>query len=58
VVKGTLFGTMLARRAMCESVADVSELFGRASWMPPEPLRHLGFAMMAALEQRSAGLET
>jgi glycine/D-amino acid oxidase-like deaminating enzyme len=58
VVKGTLFGTLLARRAMGESVPDVTELFGRASWMPPEPLRHLGFAMMAALEQRSAGLET
>lgn len=63
VVKGTLFGTLLARRAMGQTAAsasgpDVAELFGAASWMPPEPLRRLGFSLVSTLERRSAGLET
>lgn len=58
VVKGTLFGTLLARRAMGEDVPDVADLFGRASWMPPEPLRRLGFTLIAMRERRSAGRET
>lgn len=58
VVKGTLFGRLLARRALGETVPDVGALFGAASWMPPEPLRHLGFAMMSTVERRAAGLET
>jgi glycine/D-amino acid oxidase-like deaminating enzyme len=58
VVKGTLFGTLLARKALGQTELDVAELFGSASWMPPEPLRHLGFVMRSSLEQRAAGLET
>lgn len=58
VVKGSLFGALLARRALGESVPDVDGLFGRASWMPPEPLRRLGFLARAAVERRQAGLET
>lgn len=58
VVKGSLFGALLARRALGRQVPDVQALFGAASWMPPEPLRHLGFAVVSSLERRSAGLET
>jgi len=58
VVKGTLFGRLLARRALGESVPDVGALFGRASWMPPEPIRKLGFALISAWERRTAGGET
>jgi glycine/D-amino acid oxidase-like deaminating enzyme len=58
VVKGTLFGTLLARRALGETEPDVPTLFGSASWMPPEPLRHLGFVMRSSLERRAAGRET
>ncbi|MEQ8858150.1 MAG: FAD-dependent oxidoreductase [Pseudomonadales bacterium] len=58
VVKGTLFGSLLARRALGEDDTDVAALFGSASWMPPEPLRQVGFALISTLEQRSAGLET
>jgi len=58
VVKGSLFGSMLARRAPGEADLDVAELFGRASWMPPEPLRRIGFALRAGVERRYAGAET
>jgi len=58
VVKGTLFGELIARRAAGEEVPDVHALFGRASWMPPEPVRRAGFVLTAALERREAGAET
>ena len=58
VVKGALFGELIARRALGEPVPDVDALFGRASWMPPEPIRRLGFVVKAAVERREAGAET
>lgn len=42
-VKGTLLGSLLADLAHGEPVPDVAGLFGSASWMPPEPLRAIGF---------------
>ena len=51
VVKGTLFGELLADLANRRKVADVAGLFGRASWMPPEPFRALGFQLISALEK-------
>jgi glycine/D-amino acid oxidase-like deaminating enzyme len=57
VVKGTLFGKLLARHALGEPAPDPRPLFGMASWMPPEPLRRLGFAAIAAWERRVAGAE-
>ncbi len=58
LVKGTLFGALLARRALGEAVPDVASLFGAASWMPPEPVRRIGFSLVSTLERRAAGLET
>ena len=52
VVKGTLFGNLLAERALGQSGPDVGALFGKASWMPPEPFRRLGFALTSLLEER------
>ncbi len=49
-VKGTLFGRLLAELAQGEPVPDVSALFGKASWMPPEPVRAIGFHARATLE--------
>lgn len=49
-VKGTLLGKLLADAAHGIKVPDVPELFGRASWMPPEPFRQLGFKLASALE--------
>ncbi|MEM8942735.1 MAG: FAD-binding oxidoreductase [Pseudomonadota bacterium] len=50
-VKGTLFGKLLADLAHGdETVPDVEALFGRASWMPPEPLRRVGFQVKATIE--------
>ncbi|MEM9314094.1 MAG: FAD-binding oxidoreductase [Pseudomonadota bacterium] len=49
-VKGTLFGRLLADLALGETVPDVAALFGRASWMPPEPWRGLGFTVRSAME--------
>ena len=51
VVKGTLFGELLADLANKRKVADVAGLFGRASWMPPEPFRALGFQLISAVER-------
>lgn len=51
-VKGTLLGKLLAETAHGIEVPDVPNLFGRASWMPPEPLRKLGFNIVATLENR------
>lgn len=51
-VKGTLLGKLLAEEAHDMKVPDVPSLFGRASWMPPEPFRKLGFTVAATLESR------
>jgi glycine/D-amino acid oxidase-like deaminating enzyme len=50
VVKGTLFGALLAELAVDRETADVAALFGEASWMPPEPLRRLGFRILSGIE--------
>nr|WP_298250300.1 FAD-binding oxidoreductase [uncultured Halomonas sp.] len=57
VVKGTFLGDALARYASGQPVEPIHQLFGKASWMPPEPLRHLGFCLVSALEKRRAGGE-
>lgn len=50
VLKGTLFGELLADLANGQEVPDIPSLFGKASWIPPEPFRTVGFHMIAALE--------
>ena len=50
VVKGTLFGKLLADLAFGRETPDVPALFGKASWMPPEPLRRLGFGILSGIE--------
>jgi glycine/D-amino acid oxidase-like deaminating enzyme len=52
VVKGTLFGRVLVDKMFGLPVPDMHQLFGQASWMPPEPLRRIGFHAVAALERR------
>jgi glycine/D-amino acid oxidase-like deaminating enzyme len=52
VVKGTLFGRALVDLMFGQRVPDIQQLFGQASWMPPEPLRRIGFHVVAALERR------
>ncbi len=52
VVKGTLFGEMLADLAMGAEVPDMKSLFGAASWMPPDPIRRLGFELISRIERR------
>lgn len=52
VVKGTLFGRVLVDLMFGLPVPDMPQLFGQASWMPPEPLRRIGFHAVAALERR------
>lgn len=49
-VKGTLLGTSLAELAHGNTVPDIASLFGSPSWMPPDPLRSIGFHLTAALE--------
>ena len=49
-VKGTLLGNALAELALGHSALDVAAIFGSPSWMPPDPLRRIGFEASAALE--------
>lgn len=49
-VKGTLLGQLLADLAFGNEVPDIASLFGSASWMPPEPLRRIGFNAISQLE--------
>ena len=51
VVKGTLFGRLLAEMALGFGATDIPALFGKASWMPPEPLRRLGFDVLSRVER-------
>lgn len=57
IVKGTFLGQTLAHKAMGQATPDIHGLFGQASWMPPEPVRKLGFHLIAALERRKASGE-
>jgi len=58
IVKGTLFGKLLADLANNRSVPDVKKLFGSASWMPPEPFRKIGFKLVSMIERIRAKDET
>ena len=51
VVKGTLFGKLLAEVALGFGAPDIATLFGRAAWMPPEPLRRFGFNVISRIER-------
>jgi glycine/D-amino acid oxidase-like deaminating enzyme len=57
VVKGTLFGHLLADLAQGRGVPDIAALFGTASWMPGEPFRRIGFNLISSLEQRRGRAE-
>ena len=57
VVKGTMFGTALAELAAGGTPPDIEGLFGSASWMPPEPIRRLGFTLVSRLELRHGAME-
>jgi len=50
-VKGTLLGGLLADLALGQKVPDVTSLFGSASWMPPDPVRAIGFHIRSSIEQ-------
>ena len=47
-VKGTMLGRLLADKANGKTVPDVEALFGTATWMPPDPIRGLGFQLTSA----------
>ncbi len=51
VVKGSLFGELLADLANGQPVPNVAQLFGDASWMPPEPFRAIGFQLISRLQR-------
>ena len=58
IVKGTFLGDALARYALGQPVEDIASLFGKASWMPPDPVRRLGFYLTSEMESRKAKHET
>ena len=57
VVKGTLFGRLLADHAYGNSVPAIESLFGQAAWMPTGPLRWFGNLLIAAFEQYRGAAE-
>lgn len=52
IVKGTLFGRLLADLAAGLEVPDIGKLFGVPRRMPPEPIRRIGFHVLSSLEAR------
>lgn len=58
IVKGTFLGDALARHALGQPVENIASLFGKASWMPPDPVRRLGFYLTSEMERRKAKHET
>lgn len=58
IVKGTYLGDAIARYALGQPVEDIASLFGKASWMPPDPVRRLGFYLASEVERRKAKQET
>lgn len=57
VVKGTLFGRVLAERALGQAGVDVERLFGAARWLPPEPFRRLGYQLAANWQSRAGAAD-
>ena len=57
IVKGTLFGKLLADLANKKKTPDINKLFGKARWMPPEPIRKIGFKMISMIERNKAKAE-
>jgi glycine/D-amino acid oxidase-like deaminating enzyme len=57
VVKGTLFGRLLADYASGRPVPEVKSLFGQAAWMPTGLLRRFGNVFVAAFEQYRGAAE-
>lgn len=57
IVKGWLLGTALANFASSIKHVDIPALMGTPSWMPPEPLRQLGFTIVSSIERKIASNE-
>jgi len=58
IVKGSILGKRLAELALGQCQQDeIRAAWGLANWVAPEPLRSIGFALIAARERRLAGLE-
>ncbi|WP_110667020.1 NAD(P)/FAD-dependent oxidoreductase [Salinicola halophilus] len=51
IVKGTTLGEALAQDMLGQPRADIAALFGKPSWMPPEPVRRLAFEAIRRVEQ-------
>ncbi len=57
IVKGWMLGQELALLSCKKSTLNIPELFGKPSWMPPEPFRQLGFLAVSEIEKSMAGTE-
>ena len=57
IVKGTLFGELLAMSANQLKVPKIKNLFGSASRMPSEPFRKIGFKLISMIESKRAKKE-
>ncbi len=57
IIKGWMLGQELAMLSQNKSTLNITELFGKPSWMPPEPFRQLGFLAVSEIEKNMAGPE-
>lgn len=58
VAKGTLLGKRLAEKIVGHGdPSDIERAYGRATWMPPEPFRRVGFEMTVAYKKFMAGAD-
>lgn len=57
IVKGWLLGTALGNFASGSKYVDIPALMGTPSWIPPEPLRQLGFKVVSGIERQIASDE-
>lgn len=57
ILKGWMLGRELAQLSCGQTSLDIPGFFGKPGWMPPEPLRRLGFMAVSGLEKQRAGDE-
>tara|TARA_B110001454_G_scaffold86433_1_gene82947 strand:+ start:2147 stop:3439 length:1293 start_codon:yes stop_codon:yes gene_type:complete len=57
VIKGTLFGELLADSANNRPTPNIQQLFGQANWMPLDPFRKIGFKLVSMIERNKGKAE-
>lgn len=59
VLKGSMFGKLLGEMACGQQSTELADALGfeRPTWLPPDPIRHIGVAAAINFQKHRAGLE-